>query len=221
MLMIPVLKRVIITGGTGGLGQCISQRFITAGWQVLALGREDLDLTCPSAIEAFFSANPCDLLVCAAGAICDQPLMKMNESIWDEILDINYLAAKRCALAAIPSMRDKNQGHVVFISSYAAFYPVAGQAAYATAKAALLGLTSDLAFEHGSNQIRVNAILPGFMDTRMTENVSSERKHEVRKSHVMGQFNTPAIVADFIWFLEERMPHTSGQIFQLDSRPSF
>jgi 3-oxoacyl-[acyl-carrier protein] reductase len=219
--MIAGLKRIIITGGTGGLGQCIRQRFITAGWQVLALGREDLDLTCPSAVETFFSKNPCDLLVCAAGAICDQPLIKMNESVWDEILDINYLAAKRCALAAIASMMNKNQGHVVFISSYAAYHPVGGQAAYATAKAALLGLTRDLAFEHGPNHIRVNAILPGFMDTPITENVSSERKREVRKSHVMGEFNTPAIVAEFILFLEERMPYTSGQFFQLDSRPSF
>lgn len=221
MLIISVLKRVIITGGTGGLGECISLRFITAGWQVLALGREDLDLTSSFAIETFFSENPCDLLVCAAGAIADQPIIKMHESVWDEIFDINYLAAKRCALAAVASMMDKNQGHVIFISSYAACHPVIGQAAYSTAKAALLGLTRDLAFEYGPNHIRVNAILPGFMDTPMTESVSCERKREVRHSHVMGQFNTPDIVADFIWFLQECMPHTSGQIFQLDSRPSF
>lgn len=219
--MIPVLKRIIITGGTGGLGQCISQRFIKQGWQVLALGRQDLDLTSPSAIETFFSKNPCDLLVCAAGAINDQPLIKMNESAWDEVFDINYLAAKKCARAAIASMIDKNQGHVIFISSYAACHPAVGQAAYSTAKAAILGLTRDLAIEYGSNHIRVNAILPGFMDTPMTESVSSDRKREVLHSHVIGQFNTPEIVADFIWFLEERMPHTSGQFFQLDSRPSF
>jgi 3-oxoacyl-[acyl-carrier protein] reductase len=219
--MIAGLKRVIITGGTGGLGQCIRQRFITAGWQVLALGREDLDLTCPTAIQAFFIANPCDLLICGAGMTCDQPLVKMNESAWDEVFDINYLCAKRCAMAAIASMKDKNQGHVVFISSYAAHHPVVGQAAYATAKAAILGLTRDLASVYGSNHLRVNAVLPGFMDTPMTENVSSRRKQEVRDSHVMGEFNTPAIVAEFILFLEERMPYTSGQFFQLDSRPSF
>ena len=94
------------------------------------------------------------------------------------------------------------EGHVVFISSYAAEHPTVGQTAYATAKAAILGLTRDLALRHGSNSIRVNAILPGFMETPMTENVSAKRKHEVRESHVLGEFNIPDVVAEFILFLE-------------------
>jgi 3-oxoacyl-[acyl-carrier protein] reductase len=213
-----VLKRVIITGGTGGLGKSITEQFKTAGWEVLALGRNDLDLTDQLAISAYFSEHHCDLLICAAGAIRDQPLAKIDESIWDEMIEINYTAAKYCALAAIPMMIKYGEGHVVFISSYAAEHPTVGQTAYATAKAAILGLTRDLALRHGSNSIRVNAILPGFMETPMTENVSAKRKHEVRESHVLGEFNIPDVVAEFILFLEERMPHTSGQIFQLDSR---
>ncbi len=221
MLSIWVLKRVIITGGTGGLGKFISKHFNAAGWDVLALGRKDFDLKNSSGIDSFFSANDCDLLICAAGAIDDQPLAKMNESTWDNIYEINFLAAKKCALAAILSMSKKNKGHVVFISSYAAKDPVMGQAAYASAKASILGFTKDLALRYGSNYIRVNAILPGFMETPMTENVSEKRKQEVRQLHAIDEFNTPEIVAEFILFLEEHMPHTSGQIFQLDSRPSF
>ncbi len=213
------MKRVIITGGTGGLGKSITQQFQIAGWQVLALGRNDLDLSDESAVQAFFSAQDCELLICAAGIIRDQSLAKMDEFMWDEVVEINYTAAKRCALAAIPVMVKKGGGHVVFISSYAAEHPAIGQAAYATAKAAILGLTKDLALTHSSNNIRVNAILPGFMETPMTENVSVKRKQEIRESHVLGVFNTPEIVAEFIQFLEERMPRTSGQIFQLDSRP--
>ena len=221
MLSIWVLKRVIITGGTGGLGKSISKHFKAAGWEILALGRNDLDLKSSSAVDRFFSANHCDLLICAAGAIDDQPLIKMNESTWDKIYEINFLAAKKCALAAILTMSKKNKGHVIFISSYAAKDPVMGQAAYATAKASMLGFTKDLAFQYGSNHIRVNAILPGFMETPMTENVSEKRKQEIRQLHAIDKFNTPDIVAEFILFLEEHMPHTSGQIFQLDSRPSF
>ena len=195
--------------------------FKAAGWEILALGRNDLDLKSSSAVDRFFSANHCDLLICAAGAIDDQPLIKMNESTWDEIYEINFLAAKKCALAAILTMSKKNKGHVIFISSYAAKDPVIGQAAYATAKASMLGFTKDLAFQYGSNHIRVNTILPGLMETPMTENVSEKRKQEIRQLHAIDKFNTPDIVAEFILFLEEHMPHTSGQIFQLDSRPSF
>lgn len=221
MLSIWALKRVIITGGTGGLGKSITEQFKAAGWEVLALGRKDLDLSSESAIATFFSTHDCDLLICAAGMIRDQPLAKMDESTWDEMIEINFTAAKKCALAVIPAMIKKGVGHVVFISSYAANHPTIGQAAYATAKAAMLGLTKDLALRHGSNNIRVNAILPGFMETPMTENVSAKRKQEVRELHALSEFNTPEIVAEFIRFLEERMPHTSGQVFQLDSRPPF
>lgn len=216
-----MLKRVIITGGTGGLGKSITQQFHIAGWEVVALGRNDLDLTDELAVSDYFSMHDCDLLICAAGAIRDQPLAIMDESTWDEIMAINYTTAKYCAFAIIPAMMKKGGGHVVFISSYAANHPTIGQAAYATAKAAILGFTKDLALHHGSNRIRVNAILPGFMETPMTENVSEKRKHEVRESHVLGEFNTPDIVAKFILFLEEHMPHTSGQVFQLDSRVEF
>lgn len=221
MLSIWVLKRVIITGGTGGLGKSIAQIFVSARWEVLALGRKDLDLTDESAVSMFFSEHDCDLLICAAGIIRDQPLIKMDEPTWDEVMEINFTAAKNCALAAIPAMMQKGVGHVVFISSYAANHPTVSQAAYATAKSAILGFTKDLARLHGSNRIRVNAILPGFMKTPMTENVSDKRKQEVRESHVLGDFNTPEVTAEFILFLETRMPHTSGQVFQLDSRVEF
>lgn len=213
-----MLKRVIITGGTGGLGKSITRQFQIAGWEAVALGRNDLDLTDQVAIHAFFSKQPCDLLICAAGIIRDQPLARMDELIWDEVIEINDTAAKRCALAAIPIMIQNGGGHVMFVSSYAALHPTIGQVAYATSKAAILGFTKDLALTYGSNKIRVNAILPGFMETPMTENVSEKRKQEVCESHVMGEFNTPDLVAEFILFLQERMPFTSGQIFQLDSR---
>ncbi len=143
----------------------------------------------------------------------------MEECEWDDVYAVNFTAARLCAEAAIPGMVERGGGHVVFISSYAAVRPAIGQAAYATAKAALLGLTKELASLHGRKNIRVNAILPGFLETRMTEAVSEKRKEVVRGLHFLGKFNTPAIAADFIWFLEESMPFTSGQSFHLDSRP--
>jgi 3-oxoacyl-[acyl-carrier protein] reductase len=215
------LKRAIITGGTGSLGRAVAEAFSAIGWQVLRLGREDLDLLDRHAVKAFFRDEICDLLVCAAGFTDDAPLAKMPECGWDKVFGVNYEAAGRCAAAALPGMADRGCGHVVFISSHAAIHPAVGQAAYAAAKAALLGLTSDLAARWGGNGIRINAVLPGFMETPMTQTVSAKRREAVRTSHHLGRFNTPAAAAEFIRFLHDRMSHTSGQVFQLDSRPGF
>ena len=85
-------------------------------------------------------------------------------------------------------------------------------------KAGLIGLAMSLAKELGPAGVRVNTVLPGFLETRMTEGLSEERKDQVRKEHVLGRFNTTEAVADFLMTLHERMPHTSGQVFRLDSR---
>jgi 3-oxoacyl-[acyl-carrier protein] reductase len=91
---------------------------------------------------------------------------------------------------------------------------------YAAAKRAILGLTRDLAKRHGRQNIRINAILPGFLDNRMTKSVSEKRRESVRNDHALGRWNTMDRVAAFVRFLHEQMPHTSGQWFQLDSRDS-
>ena len=219
MLRIRVLKQLIITGGTGGLGTAISEKFREVGWEVIALGSDNLDLADRKAVASYFSENPCDLLVCAAGVIQDQRLARLDEKNWEEVYRVNYEAAANCAMAALPLMAQRRTGHVVFISSYAAIHPAIGQVAYATAKAALLGLTKELASAWGKKGIRVNAVLPGFLETPMTAAVSEKRKEVVRDLHFLGKFNTPDGAAAFLLFMEEEMPWTSGQVFQLDSRP--
>ncbi|MGJ8643759.1 MAG: SDR family oxidoreductase [Luteolibacter sp.] len=213
------MERAIITGGTGGLGSAIASCLSEGGWETVQLGRKDLDLADKNALKAYFSAEKCDLLVCAAGMIRDQPLSRMEEVAWDEVFQVNFTAARNCARAAIPAMIQQGKGHIIFISSYAAMHPAVGQAAYAAAKAALHGLTKELAEKHGNSGIRVNAVLPGFLETPMTSAVTEKRREIVKKLHFLGELNTPETAAEFIRFLHERMPHTSGQIFSLDSRP--
>lgn len=213
------MKRLVITGGTGGLGSAIADRFRRDGWAVEAPGRKDLDVRDKQAIRNFFQGRDVDLLVCAAGVTADAPLLKMPESAWDDVMAVNFHGAKHCAAAVLPGMRLRKAGHVIFISSQSAVHPPAGQAAYATAKAALLGLTTALASEHGDAGLRVNAILPGFLETKMTLPVTGKRRSEVLADHALGRFNTPEAVAGFIFHLHEDLPHTSGRIFQLDSRP--
>lgn len=216
----PRVKHLVITGASGGLGKALAVAFADVGWNVGAPGRSELDVTDQEAIRSYFESRPIDLLVCAAGIIRDAPLALMRENQWDEVFAANYQGAADCAVAVLPGMIRRGQGHIVFISSYSAFHPPAGQAAYAASKAALLGLASDLAARHGQSNIRINSVLPGFMETGMTQAVSGQRKSQILTDHGLGRFNTPDAVAKFIRHLHEDLPHTSGQVFQLDSRIS-
>jgi 3-oxoacyl-[acyl-carrier protein] reductase len=212
------MKQLAMTGGNGGLGTAIASAFRNAGWDVLTPRGTELDMRRPEAVRAYFVGHHPDLLICAAGVTRDSLLARMPEKDWDEVMQVNFHSAAACAEAVIPGMISRGGGHVVFISSYAAHHPPAGQAAYATSKAALLGLTQDLAQRHGGKNIRVNVILPGFLKTQMTEKLTEDRVQDFRNAHTLSRFNTPQAVADFIRFLHENLPHTSGQVFQLDSR---
>ena len=211
-------QHAVITGGTGSLGKAIACALQHPCWTLATPGSSELDVRAPVAIESYFDSRPVDLLVCAAGITRDAPIAKLSQNAWDETWAVNFAGAAACAKAVLPGMIERGGGHIIFISSFSALHPPPGQAAYATAKAALLGLTRDLASRHGSSNIRVNAILPGFLESRMTETVSSSRRAEVLAAHALGRFNTSDRVAAFIRFLHHELPHTSGQTFQLDSR---
>lgn len=211
---------IVITGAAGDLGKAIAHEFSSHGSEVVAATRHELDVTDPANIRDFFAGRRVELLVCNAGMTDDQILFKQSSESWDEVMGVNYRGALRCARAALTEMKAQAQGHIVFISSYSALKPPIGQVAYATSKAALLGLTTGLAEEVGGHGIRVNAILPGFLETAMTAALSPQRKVLVRSSHVLGRLNTCDSVAGFVRFLHESLPHTSGQLFQLDNRVS-
>jgi len=212
------VRKLVITGGEGALAKAIAAGFHPPEWRISAPSHGELDVADAAAVEAFFHKREVDLLVCAAGMIRDAPLVRMSEADWDDVIGVNYGGAVRCARAAMTGMLAKGAGHIIFISSYSALHPPAGQAAYAAAKAALLGLTKELACAHGAAGIRINTILPGFLETPMTAGLARDRLDEIRAAHVLGKFNTVDHVAAFIRHLHQDLPNTSGQVFQLDSR---
>lgn len=212
------MQNVVITGGTGGLGSAIASTLRDHGWHVEAPGSRDLDVRSQESITSYFQGKSVDLLICAAGITRDALLSRQTPETWDEVMEVNFEGAKRCALAAIPGMNSKTGAQVLFISSYSALHPPIGQVAYAASKAALLGLTSELASAFGASGLRVNAILPGFLETPMTNDLTDERRQEILNDHRLDRFNTPEAVASFIRVLHEELLHTSGQVFQLDSR---
>ena len=212
-------KHVVVTGGEGDLAVAISHEFRDAGYVVDAPGHSEMDITDPLAVSRFLEDRSPDLLICCAGVTRDALLAWMTPEDWDRVWQTNYAGARRCADTVLPSMVRAGGGHLIFISSHSALHPPVGQSAYAAAKRALLGLTQELAITGGPSGVRVNAVLPGFLDNRMTRHLSDVRKAEVLREHALGRLNTVSDVARFLRFLHESMPHTSGQWFQLDSRP--
>lgn len=214
-------QHAVITGGAGSLGRALSRVLEAGGFRVASPGSRELDVRDEIAVKEYFRDRRVDLLVCAAGVVRDAPLARTSPQAWDEVWNVNYTGSLRCAETVIPGMAARRIGHIIFVSSFSAIHPPPGQAAYAAAKAALLGLTGDLAVRHGSSNVRVNAVLPGFLETAMTASVTDRRRSEVLGMHALGRFNSCENAAKFIRFLHQEMLETSGQVFCLDSRLEF
>lgn len=212
--------RLTITGGHGSLARSIASYFSEHQPEadILTPGREELDVTQALSCQTYFRQHPCDLLICNAGKSDHGLLSKTSLTAWEEILKINLHGAAQCAREVSRGMLRQRQGHIIFLSSYSAIHPPMGQVAYASAKAGLCGLAKSLAQEWGRANIRVNVVLPGFLDNRMTRDLSDDRKQQVLQAHCLERLNTEQHVASFLHHLHFFLPHTSGQIFNLDSR---
>lgn len=209
---------VIITGGRGGLAMALREEFEADGATVHAPGRGELDVRSAESVADYFAGfDRIDVLVNNAGIAGDGLVLRLDESAWDSVLDTNLKGAFLCSRAAAKPMIRRREGHILQLGSFAAIRPSSGQAAYAASKAALVGLTKSLARELGPRNVRVNCVLPGFLETRMTAGLSAEAKSTALSRHVLGRFNTVSEAARGIRLLSS-LAHVSGQVFQLDSR---
>lgn len=229
------MRVALVTGAAGGLGTALVSAFRRAGWQVgagvhrhaLAAAGDgvlpvSLDVTSDAACRGAVAEvrahwGRIDCLVNNAGVACDRSLGRLTEADWDRVVDVNLDGAMRCARAVLGEMVERRDGHILNISSFAARAGTLGQAAYAAAKAGLLGFTQSLAYEVGRRNVRVNAVLPGVLPTGMTAGLAEETLSAFARSNVLGRLNRLEEVAAFVVFLAG-MRDVSGQVFQLDSR---
>ena len=210
----------VITGGDGDLAKSISNELKQAGFEVLAPGRDVLDVTNADSVKTFFATmKQIDLLVNNAGVCRDVSVVKMSNEDFDQVVDVNLKGAFLVSQAVVKIMAKQRRGHIMNIGSYSALSGPAGQANYAAAKAGLIGLTQSIAKEYGARNVRANCVLPGFLETKMTRHLlaNDEWREELTKTHALGRLNTPQDAARFIVFLHS-MQNVSGQVFQLDSR---
>ena len=206
----------MISGGEGDLARALQKEF--ARDTVHAPGRKEMDVRDEAHIEAYFSRlERLDVLIANAGLTRDAPVTSLPEGDFNEVVNANLRGAFLCARTALKLMLRQRSGHVIFIGSRAARHGTRGQSAYAAAKAGLVGLAQSLAKEYGARNIRCNVVLPGFLETRMTAELSAQRREVVRAEHALVRFNTVGNAARAIAFLA-RLDHVSGQVFTLDSR---
>ena len=209
----------IITGGQGDLARAIAAVFEAAEYLVECPGRDELDVRRADSVEAYFETRErIAVLINNAGITGDALLARQSPADWANVIDTNLKGAHLCSQAAPRRMMRTRDGHIINIGSYSALQPPAGQTAYAAAKAGLIGLTKSYAKEFGGRNIRVNCVLPGFLETRMTAALSEAARAAALERHALRRFNTTEEAARFIHFLATT-DNLSGQVFQLDSRP--
>jgi len=157
-----------------------------------------------------------DVLINNAGITKDGLMIKLKEAEWDEILKVNLKGCFNTIKMFSHGMINSGGGHIINISSYSGLKGKEGQAAYSASKSALLGLTYTAARELAVYNIRVNALLPGYMETLMGI-AAKEAMEKAKKESVTGRLSNPAEVAGFVSCLI-KMENITGQVFSLDSR---
>jgi 3-oxoacyl-[acyl-carrier protein] reductase len=221
-------RAAIVTGGTRGIGLAIARRLAADGYDLLisyrgdeaaaedartelgATGRnvevmaadvgtaDGAGALIESAMNTF---GRIDALINNAGITRDTLVMRMSEEDWDAVLQTNLKGAFLCSKAAIRPMLRARGGRIVNLTSVVGLVGNAGQVNYAAAKAGLVGMTKSLAKEVGSRGITVNAVAPGFIETRLTDVLPQELKDNLLKNTPLGRLGTPDDVAGAVAFL--------------------
>lgn len=232
-------KVALVTGGARGLGREISLALASRGYAIavnylrsekeareLLESIEDVlllkaDVSDASAVgrmadEVGKRWGRIDALINNAGTTADSLLIKLKEEDWDRVLGTNLKGCFNTIRAFSQLMRDSGGGHIMNVSSISGTRGKEGQAAYAASKAALLGLTVSAAQELSEYNIRVNAVLPGYMPTDMGRANPAAMDTASEKS-LLHRLSEPREVAAFISWLVGTESVT-GQVFTLDSR---
>ncbi|MDP9366872.1 MAG: 3-oxoacyl-[acyl-carrier-protein] reductase [Chloroflexota bacterium] len=218
----------VVTGGTRGIGLAVARRLAHDGYDLVLTYRGDetaadearttleplgrrvevvaADVSradgAGASIEAAMQRlGRIDALVNNAGITRDTLLMRMSEEDWDAVLSTNLKGAFLCAKAAVRPMLRQRSGRIVNLTSVVGLVGNAGQANYAAAKAGLVGFTKSLAKEVGSRGITVNAVAPGFIETRLTDALPQDLKDSLLANTPLGRFGTPEDVASAVAFL--------------------
>lgn len=232
-------KVVIVTGGSRGIGKAIVEAFSQEGSKVyftynkndeaaqaLAESTGAIPVKCSqidndcieNAVKSIFEENKkIDILINNAGITSVQFLMMMPFEQWEKVLNVNLNGAFRWVKSVVRAMMAAGKGVIINVASIAGLVGTPGQTNYAASKGGLLAFTRSLAAELGAKGIRVNAVVPGFIDTDMTATMPRQIKRQNLEKILLKRFGTPEEVAQIVLFLSsDKASYIVGQSIVVD-----
>lgn len=237
-------KVAIVTGAARGIGKAVALKLASEGANIAFtdLTIDENGLATQSELEALgvkakgYASNAAnfeethnvvaeivkdfgriDILVNNAGITKDGLMMRMSESQWDAVLNVNLKSAFNFIHACSPIMMKQRSGNIINMASVVGVHGNAGQCNYASSKAGMIALAKSIAQELGSRGIRANAIAPGFIITDMTAALPENVREEWCKKIPLRRGGTPEDVANIALFLASDLSaYVSGQVIQVD-----
>lgn len=236
-------KVAIVTGASRGIGEAIAKKISSCGAKIILIARNSDQLV---AVKETIISNggiaesmagdvsnlnsiseivtntidkwgQIDILVNNAGIARDNIIMRMKESDWDSVMNINLKGCFNGIKSVARPMIKNKAGRIINITSVIGQIGNAGQSNYAASKAGIMGLTKSMAKELGSRNITVNAVAPGYITTDMTNELNDEVKEQLKSSIPLGRLGTPDDVANLVCFLaSDEAGYITGQTFNVD-----
>lgn len=233
-------KVCLITGGGRGIGRATALRFAQEGARVAVadvelqvasevaheIGEQGLALemdvsrreSVEGAIEQIVARwGRLDVLVNNAGILRDAQLLKMSEEDFDAVIQVNLKAVFACSQAAARRMVEQGSGVILNASSVVALYGNFGQTNYVAAKSGVIGMTKTWARELGPKGVRVNAVAPGFIETRMTAGIPEKVIDKITERVPLRRMGQPEEIANaYLWLASDEASYVNGHVLSVD-----